>query len=98
LKQAMVQQVRHAYVKRLREEANTVVQLSAPRVNVAYDPPPVRGNVDAPVAIVEFSDDDQLLKKLGMQASKRIGGASTNQAPLISRTDPRHEWGTRFRS
>ena len=56
LKQAKVQQARQDYVKRLREEANVVVQLSAPRVNVAFDPARVRGNADAPVTIVEFSD------------------------------------------
>lgn len=56
LKQAMVQQARQDYMKRLREEANVVVQLSAPRVNVALDPARARGNADAPVTIVEFSD------------------------------------------
>lgn len=56
LKQAMVQQARQDYMKRLREDANVVVQLSAPRVNVALDPARVRGNADAPVTIVEFSD------------------------------------------
>lgn len=56
LKQAMVQQARQDYMKRLRDEANVAIQLSAPRVNVAYDPARVRGNADAPVTIVEFSD------------------------------------------
>jgi protein-disulfide isomerase len=56
LKQAMVQQARQDYMKRLRDEANVVVQLSAPRVTVAFDPARVRGNADAPVTIVEFSD------------------------------------------
>ena len=56
LKQAMVQQARQDYLKRLREEGNVVVQLSAPRVDVAFDPARVRGNADAPVTIVEFSD------------------------------------------
>jgi protein-disulfide isomerase len=56
LKQAKVQQARQDYMKWLREESNVVVQLSAPRVNVAYDPARVRGNADAPVTIVEFSD------------------------------------------
>ncbi|HEX3572950.1 MAG TPA: thioredoxin domain-containing protein [Acidobacteriaceae bacterium] len=56
LKQAMVQQARQDYMKRLRDGADVVVELSAPRVNVAYDPARVRGNADAPVTIVEFSD------------------------------------------
>ena len=56
LKQAMVQQARQDYMKRLREEANVAIQLAAPRVTVAFDPARVRGNADAPVTIVEFSD------------------------------------------
>jgi len=56
LKQAMVQQARQDYTKRLREQANVVVQLSAPRVNVALDPARARGSADAPITIVEFSD------------------------------------------
>jgi protein-disulfide isomerase len=56
LKQAHVQQARQDYLKHLRDEANVTVELSAPRVNVAYDPARVRGNPKAPVMIVEFSD------------------------------------------
>jgi len=56
LKQATIQQARQDYMKRLREEGNVVVRLSAPRVNVAFDPARVRGNADAPITIVEFSD------------------------------------------
>ena len=56
LKQAMVQQARQDYMKRLRDQGDVVVQLSAPRVNVAFDPARVRGNADAPITIVEFSD------------------------------------------
>ena len=56
LKQAKMQDARQEYVKKLRAEANVVVLLSAPRVNVAYDPARLRGNAKAPVMIVEFSD------------------------------------------
>jgi protein-disulfide isomerase len=56
LKQAHVQQARQDYMKRLRDDANVTVALSAPRVNVAYDPARVRGNPKAPIMIVEFSD------------------------------------------
>ena len=56
LKQAMVQQARQDYMKRLREESNVVIQLSAPRVNVALDLARVRGSGNAPVTILEFSD------------------------------------------
>lgn len=56
LKQAKIEQARQEYLKKLRAEADIVVLLSAPRVNVAYDPARVRGNPKAPVMIVEFSD------------------------------------------
>jgi protein-disulfide isomerase len=56
LKQAKMQEARQDYVKKLRAEANVVVLLSAPRVNVDYDPARVRGNPKAPVMMVEFSD------------------------------------------
>ena len=56
LKQAMVQQARQDYMKKLRDGAAVVVELDAPRVNVALDPARVKGNANAPVTIVEFSD------------------------------------------
>ncbi len=56
IKQAKIQQARDQYMKSLRHGSNVVVELSAPRVNVAYDPARVRGNLNAPVMIVEFSD------------------------------------------
>ena len=56
LKQAQIQQARQDYMKSLREHANVAVLMSAPRVDVAYDPARVRGNPHAPVMIVEFSD------------------------------------------
>lgn len=56
IKQTKIQQAREQYVKGLRGGANVVVELPAPRINVAYDPARVRGNLNAPVMIVEFSD------------------------------------------
>jgi protein-disulfide isomerase len=43
-------------MKALRADSKVVVLLSAPRVEVAYDPARVRGNPKAPVMILEFSD------------------------------------------
>lgn len=56
LKQARIQQARQDFLKTLHADAAVVVMLSAPRVEVAYDPARLRGNVKAPVMIVEFSD------------------------------------------
>jgi protein-disulfide isomerase len=43
-------------MKSLRADSKVVVLLSAPRVEVAYDPARMRGNPKTPVMIVEFSD------------------------------------------
>src|SRR5438876_11052857 len=56
LKQAKSQKARQDYLKTLRADSKVVVLLSAPRVEVGYDPTRVRGNPKAPVMIVEFSD------------------------------------------
>jgi len=56
LKQAKIQQARQDYLKGLRKDADVVVLLSPPRMQVGYDPARVRGNPNAPVMIVEFSD------------------------------------------
>ena len=55
-KQAKIQQARQDYLKALRADSKVVVLLSAPRVEVAYDPARLRGNAKAPIMIVEFSD------------------------------------------
>jgi len=55
-KQAKAQQARQEYLRNLRAESNVVVLLSAPIVEVAFDPARVRGNPKAPVMVVEFSD------------------------------------------
>ena len=55
-KQAKIRQAREDYLKALRADLKVVVLLSAPRVEVAYDPARLRGNPKAPVMIVEFSD------------------------------------------
>src|SRR5260370_3405252 len=55
-KQSKIQQARQDYLKTLRADSKVVVLLSAPRVEVAYDPARLHGNPKAPVMIVEFSD------------------------------------------
>lgn len=56
LKQAKLQQVRQDFVKGLREKAQVTVLLTPLKVQVGIDPKRMRGNPDAPVTIVEFSD------------------------------------------
>jgi protein-disulfide isomerase len=56
LKRQKTERARQDYIRRLRQSADVKVMLQAPKVQVAYDPARVRGNRDAPVTIVEFSD------------------------------------------
>ena len=51
-----MQQAREKYVASLRERAAVTVSLNPPRLQVDYDSKQVRGNPEAPVTIVEFSD------------------------------------------
>jgi len=56
LQQNKLQQVRQEYVKTLREKSQVEVLLAPPKVRVGIDPKRMRGNPDAQVTIVEFSD------------------------------------------
>ena len=56
LKQLKLLKARRAYADTLRTNTDVAVMLRPPSVNVAYDPARVKGNPDAPVTIVEFSD------------------------------------------
>ncbi len=51
-----IAEARQEYARSLRKESEVVVLLTPPKVEVAYDPGRVRGNPNAPVTIVEFSD------------------------------------------
>lgn len=44
------------FTKALRKEAKVVVYLSAPKIEVVIGDAPVKGDSDAPITIVEFSD------------------------------------------
>ena len=56
LKQAKLQQARQDYYSHLREQAGVSILLTKPKMQVAYDPDRLRGNLKAPIVIVEFSD------------------------------------------
>lgn len=56
LKQAKIQQARENYMQDLRKKADVTVLLRPPRVQVAFDPARLRGDSNAPITIVEFSD------------------------------------------
>lgn len=56
LNQANVARAREEFFRGLRERAGVKIYLQPPRVKVGYDPARVRGNPDAGITIVEFSD------------------------------------------
>lgn len=56
LKESRIQQARQEFIKRLRSRAAVTILLRPPKVEVAYDLARLRGNPNAPVMIVEFSD------------------------------------------
>ena len=56
LKQSRTRQARQAYFRQLWDSAGITILLEQPRMQVAHDASRVRGNPNAPVMIVEFSD------------------------------------------
>ena len=56
LRQAKVDQARETFLRTLRAAADVTINLRAPKVAVSYDPGRVRGDTNAPITIVEFSD------------------------------------------
>jgi len=56
LKQSKIQQGRQDYIASLRKQVVVAVLMQPPRIQVGYDPARLRGNPNAPVLIVEFSD------------------------------------------
>jgi len=56
LKQLKLQKARQVYADSLRAKIDVAVLLRPPSVTVAYDPTRVKGDPNAPITIVEFSD------------------------------------------
>ena len=56
LQQGKLQQAQESFVHRLRDKAEVAVYLNEPKLVLGFDPARVRGNTEAAVTIVEFSD------------------------------------------
>src|SRR5947207_11407478 len=56
LMEARRQQARQDYLDSLRQKSSVAILLPRPKIDVAIDPPRLRGNPDAPVTNIEFSD------------------------------------------
>jgi protein-disulfide isomerase len=56
MRNAEIEQARQSYADSLRAKVDVSILLQPPSVHVIYDPARVKGNPDAPVTVVEFSD------------------------------------------
>jgi predicted DsbA family dithiol-disulfide isomerase len=56
LKRAKLEQARREYLQGLRAKAEVSILLHPPKIEVGYDPARFKGDVNAPVRIIEFSD------------------------------------------
>ncbi len=56
MRQQRLKQARQEYLASLKSGADVVNYMEAPRIEVNYDPARVRGDKNAPITIVEFSD------------------------------------------
>ena len=56
LQQNKTQQAREKFLLRLRDKAQVAIYLTEPKLMLGFDPARVRGNAEASVTIVEFSD------------------------------------------
>jgi protein-disulfide isomerase len=56
IKDAKTKDARKEYFDSLRQKTEVSVLLKPPRIAMSYDPARMRGNSDAPVTIIEFSD------------------------------------------
>ena len=56
LRQQQIVPIRQEFFRRLRQQAGVKIYLLPPAMDVAYDPSRVRGNPNAKITLVEFSD------------------------------------------
>src|SRR6266851_4548846 len=72
LKQVRLQKARQAYADSLRPKTDVAILLRPPSIDVAWDPARVRGDVNAPVTIVEFADFQCPFCKKGEDTIKNL--------------------------
>ena len=82
LKQLKLLKARRAYADTLRTNMDVAIMLRPPTVNVSYDPARVKGNPEAPVTIVEFSDFQCPFCKAAESALKEVLTKSSGRVKL----------------
>jgi protein-disulfide isomerase len=88
LKQAMIQQARDAYMKELWHSADVGILLTPPKTELGYDPTRVRGNPNAPVTIIEFSDFQCPFCRQSFPVIQKVLAKYPNQVKLAYRDFP----------
>jgi protein-disulfide isomerase len=88
LRRAQTQDAQQTYAEMLRSRANVSVLLSPPKIEVAVDPTRVRGNPNAPVTIVEFSDFECPYCKAAQPTLKHLLEKYSGQVKLAYRDLP----------
>jgi protein-disulfide isomerase len=88
LRDAKRELVRTEYVRGLRKQANVAILLSPPKVKVDFDTDRVRGNPNAPVTIIEFSDFQCPFCKQAFATLKEVLARYPNQVRLAYRDFP----------
>jgi Thioredoxin len=81
LKGAKRELVRAEYVARLRKQASVTIFLTPPKVKIDVDRDRLRGNPNAPVTVVEFSDFQCPCCKQAVPTLKELLAKYPNQVP-----------------
>lgn len=88
LKQARIQQARDAYMQDLWHSADVGILLAPPKTELGYDPARVRGNPNAPVTIIEFSDFQCPFCRQSFPVIQKVLAKYPNQVKLAYRDFP----------
>jgi protein-disulfide isomerase len=88
LKTSEIEEAREKYAQSLRAKADVAILLRPPKVEIGYDAGRVRGNPDAPVTIVEFSDFQCPFSKKVQATLKDLLGKYNGRVKLAYRDFP----------
>ena len=83
-----MEQAREAFFQSLRARADIAILLKPPKVEVSYDPDRVRGDPNAPITIVEFSDFQCPFCQRAYPVVKQLLSKYPNQVKLSYRDFP----------
>lgn len=88
IKQAKIQQARQDFYAQLWNREHVVILLKPPTADVSYDPARARGNVHAPVMIVEFADFECPYCRAAEATVKTVLASHPNEVAFAFRDFP----------